>query len=123
MKDPKILFLIRHFTPDSGYGGPINSLNGILKLGVNSGNNFVITSNRYFRSNMVMDVTSDRWISYSGSSIFYSSGYLKLLIEILKFRFDSSSAVAGKFAKFTPVPHRYLGHGDVDCPRVADSHD
>lgn len=89
MKDPKILFLIRHFTPDSGYGGPINSLNGILKLGVNSGNNFVITSNRYFRSNMVMDVTSDRWISYSGSSIFYSSGYLKLLIEILKFRFDT----------------------------------
>ena len=89
MKDPKILFLIRHFTPDSGYGGPINSLNGILKLGVNGGNNFVITSNRYFRSNVVMDVICDRWISYSGSSIFYSSSYFKLLIEILKFRFDT----------------------------------
>lgn len=89
MKDPKILFLIRHFTPDSGYGGPINSLNSFLKLGVNGGNNFVITSNRYFRSNTVMDVISDKWISYSGSSIFYSSSYLKLLIEILKFRFDT----------------------------------
>jgi glycosyltransferase involved in cell wall biosynthesis len=89
MKKPKILFLIRHFTPDSGYGGPINSLNGILKLGVNSGNNLVITSNRYFRSNMVMDVISDRWISYSGSRIFYSSSYLKLLIEFLKFQFDT----------------------------------